>query len=81
MSILIHLGVIIVSQLSLVREYAIPRYLIKIVEHYMAVRILIFFWVGGGRCEERGVLLLFYAIYYLLKCLYNSWTIIFSDNM
>lgn len=80
MSILIHLGVIIVSQLSLVREYAIPRYLIKIVEHYMAVRILIFFG-GGGRCEERGVLLLFYAIYYLLKCLYNSWTIIFSDNM
>lgn len=47
MSILIHLGVIIVSQLSLVREYAIPRYLIKIVEHYMAVRILIFF-LGGG---------------------------------
>lgn len=81
MSILIHLGVIIVSQLSLVREYAIPRYLIKIVEHYMAVRILIFFFGGGGRCEERGVLLLFYAIYYLLKCLYNSWTIIFSDNM
>lgn len=81
MSILIHLGVIIVSHLSLVREYAIPRYLIKIVEHYMAVRILIFFWGGGGRCEERGVLLLFYAIYYLLKCLYNCWTIIFSDNM
>lgn len=81
MSILIHLGVIIVSQLSLVREYAIPRYLIKIVEHYMAVRILIFFFGGGGRCEERGVLLLFYAIYYLLKCLYNCWTIIFSDNM
>lgn len=48
MSILIHLGVIIVSQLSLVREYAIPRYLIKIVEHYMAVRILIFFFGGGG---------------------------------
>lgn len=54
MSILIHLGVIIVSQLSLVREYAIPRYLIKIVEHYMAVRILIFFWVGGGDVKREG---------------------------
>lgn len=47
MSILIHLSVVIVSHLSLVREYAIPRYLIKIVEHYMAVRILIFFLEGG----------------------------------
>lgn len=53
MSILIHLGVIIVSQLSLVREYAIPRYLIKIVEHYMAVRILIFFFGGGGGDVKR----------------------------
>lgn len=54
MSILIHLGVIIVSQLSLVREYAIPRYLIKIVEHYMAVRILIFFLGGGGDVKREG---------------------------
>lgn len=54
MSILIHLGVIIVSQLSLVREYAIPRYLIKIVEHYMAVRILIFFWGGVGDVKREG---------------------------
>lgn len=54
MSILIHLGVIIVSQLSLVREYAIPRYLIKIVEHYMAVRILIFFFGVGGDVKREG---------------------------
>lgn len=54
MSILIHLGVILVSQLSLVREYAIPRYLIKIVEHYMAVRILIFFFWGGGDVKREG---------------------------